>query len=138
MRNPLRFFVEVMRQPAWIAIWVLVLMLVNMASIAWWSQPLAKVIFTTFMISAVLMMVLYSRFGFSKILGLGHALWIPLLIYVVFQIPYAGGWFRTYLIVFSVFTVVSLAFDITDVWQFYKDRMRAWNALRNRRRTPAS
>jgi hypothetical protein len=81
MRNPFRFFLELMRQPVWIPLWVFFLMLVNMASVAFWSEPLAKVIFITFMVSAALMMGLYARFGFSKILGLGHVLWIPLLIY---------------------------------------------------------
>lgn len=125
MRNPFRFFLELMRQPVWIPLWVFFLMLVNMASVAFWSEPLAKVIFITFMVSAALMMGLYARFGFSKILGLGHVLWIPLLIYVVFQIPHADVGFRIYLVVFSVFAVVSLAFDITDVWQYFKRRKPA-------------
>ncbi len=120
MRNPFRFFLELMRQPVWIPLWVFFLMLVNMASVAFWSEPLAKVIFITFMVSAGLMMGLYARFGFSKILGIGHVLWIPLLIYVVSQIPEADVGFRNYLVVFSVFTVVSLAFDITDVWKYFK------------------
>ena len=109
-----------MRPPVWIPLWVFFLMLVNMASVAFWSEPLAKVIFITFMVSAGLMMGLYARFGFSKILGIGHVLWIPLLIYVVSQIPEADVGFRNYLVVFSVFTVVSLAFDITDVWKYFK------------------
>ena len=72
MRNPLKFFVELMRQPAWIPVWVFYLMLINMASVIYWYEPLAKLIFITFMVSAMLMMGLYSRFGFEKVLGLGH------------------------------------------------------------------
>lgn len=122
MRNPFRFFLELMRQPVWIPLWVSFLMLVNMSSVAFWSEPLAKSIFITFMVSAALMMGLYARFGFSKILGLGHVLWIPLLIYVVFQIPRADAGFKTYLVVFSVSVAVSLTFDIIDVWQYLKHR----------------
>lgn len=125
MRNPLRFFIELMRQPVWIPLWVLFLMFVNMASVAFWGEPLAKVIFITFMVSAGLMMGLYARFGFSKILGLGHVLWVPLLVYVVSQIPEADAGFRNYLVVFSIFTAVSLAFDITDVWKHFKHRRPA-------------
>jgi len=122
MNNPFRFFLELMRQPVWIPLWVFLLMLVSMASVAFWSEPLAKVIFITFMVSAALMMGLYARFGFTKILGLGHVLWIPLLIYVVFQIPHADVGFRNYLVVFSVFTGVSLSFDITDMWHYFTHR----------------
>jgi hypothetical protein len=57
-------------------------MLVNVASLLYWSEPLAKIIFVTFMLSAMLMMGLYSKFGFEKILGLGHVLWVPLLAYL--------------------------------------------------------
>ena len=114
-----------MRQPVWIPLWVFFLMLVNMASVAFWSEPLAKAIFITFMLSAALMMGLCACFGFSKILGMGHVLWIPLLIYVAFQIPHADVGFKTYLVVFSVFVAVSLAFDITDVWQYLKHRKPA-------------
>lgn len=32
MRNPFRFFVELMQQPVWIPIWVFYLMVINMAS----------------------------------------------------------------------------------------------------------
>jgi hypothetical protein len=122
MRNPFQFFLELLRQPAWIPLWVFFLMLVNMASVAFWSERLAKAIFITFLVSAALMMGMYARFGFSKILGMGHVLWIPLLIYVAFQIPRAESGFKTYLVVFSVSIAVSLTFDIIDVWQYFKHR----------------
>jgi len=83
MRNPFRFFVELMQQPVWIPIWLFFLMIINLVSLGFWHEPLAKLIFITFMISAMLMMGLYSRFGFEKILGLGHILWVPLLVYVL-------------------------------------------------------
>jgi len=60
MRNPFRFLLELLRQPVWIPLWLSFLMLVNMASVAFWSAPLAKVIFLTFMVSAALMMGLYG------------------------------------------------------------------------------
>ncbi len=122
MKNPFGFFLELVRQPVWIPLWVSFLMLVNMASVAFWSEPLAKVIFITFMVSATLMMGLYACLGFTKILGLGHILWIPLLIYVLIRIPHANFGFRSYLVVFSISVAASLAFDIADVYQFFKHR----------------
>jgi hypothetical protein len=98
MRNPFRFFVELARQPLWIPLWVSLLMLVNSASVAFWSKPPAKLILITFMISSMLMMGLYSRFGFTKILGLGHLLWIPLLLHVLTWLPHASGALQVFLV----------------------------------------
>jgi hypothetical protein len=125
MRNPFRFFIELMQRPAWIPIWVLFQMIANIASVGFWSEPLAKVIFLTFMVSAMLMMGLYSMFGFEKILGMGHVLWIPLLVYVLMEIPIAKDTFKSYLIIFSVTIAISLAFDIVDVWKYFSSRKSA-------------
>ena len=96
MRNPFRFFIELMQPPVWIPIWLLFLMIANVSSLMFWSEPIAKVIFFTFMLSALLMMALYSKYGFEKILGMGHILWIPLLVYVLKKIPEAEGAFIRY------------------------------------------
>ncbi len=122
MRNPFRFFVELMQQPVWIPIWLFFLMIINVASLGFWHEPLAKIIFITFMISAMLMMGLYSQFGFEKILGLGHILWVPLLVYVLIQFPTVETFFKIYLIVLSISIAISLLFDITDVWKYFTNR----------------
>ena len=56
MRNPFGFFVELMRQPLWMPAWVFYLMVINMASVAFWNHPMARLIFITFILSALLMM----------------------------------------------------------------------------------
>jgi len=119
MRNPFRFFVELIQQPIWVSIWLLFLMIVNFASVAFWNELLAKVILITFILSAIFMMGLYSRFGFEKILGLGHILWIPLLVYVLLEIQAAEGAFKIYLIIMSISLTISLVFDIIDVWKYF-------------------
>ncbi|MCH8846458.1 MAG: hypothetical protein IIC11_06960 [Proteobacteria bacterium] len=124
MRNPFRFFTELMQQPIWISLWVVFLMIINVASILFWNEPLAKVIFVTFMLSAIFMMGLYSRFGFEKILGMGHVLWIPLLVYVLMEVQAANDAFKIYLIILSVTFVVSLVFDIVDVWKYFTCRKK--------------
>ena len=125
MRNPLRFFVELVRQPAWIPIWVLFLMIVHVASVSFWHGPVAQLIFANFLMSAMLLMGLYSRFGFEKILGLGHIPWIPMLVYVLTQIPTAEPAFKRYLLVLSVSIAISLVFDTIDVWKYFTQRDRA-------------
>jgi hypothetical protein len=122
MKNPLGFFSELMQQPVWIPVWVSYLMVINLVSVGFWYEPLAKVIFITFMVSAMLMMALYSRFGFERILGLGHVLWVPLLIYILIQIPAAESGFQIYLVVLAVSIAISLAFDAVDVWKYFTRR----------------
>lgn len=124
MRNPLRFFIELLQQPLWVSLWVLFLMLANMASLAFWQEAVARLILMTFLASAMLMMGLYSRYGFTKILGLGHFPWIPLLAYVVTQIPAAEASFKRYLLVLSVSMGMSLVLDTIDVWNYFRSRAR--------------
>lgn len=114
----LLFAHDLLKQPIWIPIWVSALMVVNMISLAFWSEPLAKVIFVTFLLSAMLMMGLYAKFGFERILGLGHVFWIPLLAYLLVHLRQAEGGFATYLLVLSVFIGISLLLDIRDVWKY--------------------
>ncbi len=122
MRNPLGFLTELMQQPIWIPIWVLFLVTVNAASIVFWNKTLAKVIFATFILSVMLMLGLYSWFGFEKILGMGHILMIPLLVYVLREIPSERSPFKIYLIVLSISLIISLLFDIVDVWTYFKSQ----------------
>lgn len=111
-----------MRQPVWIPIWVFYLMVINVVSVGFWGEPLAKLIFISFMISAMLMMGLYSKFGFEKILGLGHILWVPLLVYILTQISSVEDGFKSYLVALSISIAISLAFDIFDVWNYFTNR----------------
>jgi hypothetical protein len=125
MRSPLAFFKDLLKQPPWIPIWVGLLMMINMGSLAFWNEPLARWILGVFMVSAILMMGLYARFGFEKILGLGHFLWIPLLPVVVMAIPSAEGGFRTFLMVWAGATTISLVFDVVDVWKHFRGTSHA-------------
>jgi hypothetical protein len=118
MRNPILFFTDLAKQPLWVSVWVAVLALVNIASLLFWPALLAKVIFVTFMLSALAMMALYSYFGFAKILGIGHIFWIILLPYILLQVAHTDGAFFLYLVMLSVVLTVSLVFDAIDVWKY--------------------
>ncbi|MBP6264030.1 MAG: hypothetical protein KA426_12335 [Nitrospira sp.] len=124
MRSPLGFFIQLTEQPLWVSLWVLFLMLVNMASLAFWQEALARLILMNFLASAMLMMGLYARFGFAKILGLGHLPWVPLLAYLMIQIPAAEASFKHYLQVLSVSMALSLVLDTIDVWTYFSKRTR--------------
>ena len=119
MRNPFLFFSDLAKQSSWVSIWVTILALANIASLVFWPAPLAKLIFITFMLSAMTMMALYSYFGFEKILGIGHVFWIVLLPYILLQIGHVDGGFFVYLVTLSVLLSISLVFDAMDVWKYF-------------------
>ena len=119
MNNPLYFFVELLDRPTWVVIWLGWLMLINLASVLFWRQREARIVFFTFLASAMLMMSLYAVFGFSKILGLGHVLWIPLLVYLLMRVGrVTESRFRAYLWTLVVSNAISLVLDARDVWLF--------------------
>jgi hypothetical protein len=121
MRNPFLFYSDLVKQPLWVSVWVAILALANIASLLFWSAPLAKVIFITFMVSAMTIMALYSYFGFEKILGIGHVFWIFLLPYILLQLVHVDGRFFLYLVTLSVLLTISLVFDAIDVWKYFHD-----------------
>jgi len=123
--NPFHFFKDLMKRPVYEVIWVFYMMVINLYAIRFWDEPLAKTIVIVFMISSVLMMGLYAKFGFTKILGMGHILWIPLAIYIAFSIDGAGGTYSVYLIVLLITISISLVIDIYDVWSYYKEKQKA-------------
>lgn len=122
LKNPLRFFVELGRQRLSIVCWVYYLVVLNFSSAFFWDEPLAKVIFFTFAVSAFTIIALYSLFGFRKIMGVGHIYWVPLVHFLVRQINDAGGRYRAYLIVLTVSIIISLIFDTIDAWKYFTGR----------------
>lgn len=116
MTNPVMFFVELARQPLWIPVWVVLLMMVNLASVLFWEQHLSRIILVIFLVSAVIMMLMFSMVGYQRVLGLAHILWVPLLYFVLREIPVAEGGYKTYLILLAACNGMSLVFDVRDVW----------------------
>lgn len=129
VRNPFRFFIELRHQQLWIVYWVYYLVILNFSSAIFWNKPLAKVIFFTFIISASSIIGLYSRFGFEKIIGLGHIFWVPLLFFLLRQINYSIGKYRIYLIVLTLSIIISLIFDTVDVWNYFTRKKSLRNKL---------
>ena len=118
MRNPFKFFTELMHQRLWIVLWMYYLVLLNFSSALFWDEPLAKVIFFTFIISTLTIIGLYSRFGFEKIISFGHIFWLPLLIFLLPQFLDSHGSYRIYLALLSSSIIIALAFDTVDVWHY--------------------
>ncbi len=80
----------------------------------------AIVTFSIFLISFTLMIGLTHTFGFTRILGMGHFLWIPLVIYLVTQVDFAqlSNFYNLWLTSIIVCNSISLVIDITDVYRY--------------------
>jgi hypothetical protein len=123
------FVLGLLHGPRWILLWVtVVLMGVNMvAPLAFLGTLEAKVVLVTFMMGGMLMMVLTARFGFTRILGLGHILWIPLIVFLFTRwglhpadTP-MGIWLRAVILINGI----SLVMDGIDVVRYARGEREA-------------
>ncbi len=121
MQGFIKFNKGVLRMSWPVKIWLLVLVAANAVAPLFFLQRLeAQAVFAAMMIGATLMSLLTARFGFTRILGLGHILWIPLVGWLAFrlgQIPADdafGMWIRGVMLL----NTVSLVIDGVDVFRY--------------------
>ncbi len=121
MQGFIKFNKGVLRMSWPVKIWLLLLVVANAVVPLLFQQRVeAQAVVVAMMIGATLMSLLTARFGFTRILGLGHILWIPLLGWVALrlgQIPADdafGLWVRGVMFV----NAVSLVIDTADVVRF--------------------
>jgi len=115
------FFHDVMRQPAWLQIWIGWLGAINLSSIFFLKRPEARWALAAIATATLIITGLHAHYGYQRILGLGHVIvWTPLLIYLYrrrrtwWLETISGKW------IILVFTtdLISLAVDYTDVVRF--------------------
>ncbi len=121
MQGFIKFNKGVLRMSWPVKIWLLMLVAANAFVPLFFLQRVeAQAVFAAMMIGGTLMSLLTARFGFTRILGLGHILWVPLLGWLALrlgQIPTDdafGLWVRGAMFV----NAVSLVIDTADVVRF--------------------
>jgi hypothetical protein len=121
MQGFIKFNKGVLRMSWPIKMWLLLLVAANgVGPLFFLDRVESQVVLAAMMIGAMLMSLLTARFGFSRILGLGHILWIPLLGWLAFrlgQIPADdafGMWIRGVIVV----NALSLVIDGVDVFRY--------------------
>ena len=60
-------------------LWLIALVIVNMASLVFIDTIEARVVLGAFVISVIMMTETYRRLGFVRLLGTGHILWVPMV-----------------------------------------------------------
>jgi hypothetical protein len=111
----------VLKLPLAVQVWLGVLMMANaVVPMFFLGHREAQVVLAVFMVSAASMMMLAHVVGFNRLLGLGHVLWIPLLLYLWSRMgghpaaePY-GAWMR----IVMLLNAASLVADAWDVIRY--------------------
>ena len=121
MRGFIRFNQGVMKMPLPWRLWLLLLVSLNaVVPFFFLGRIGAQLVLGAFLISIVLFSVLTARFGFTKIIGLGHAPWIPLVIFLFSGLSAVPGdeLFGIWIRVLLALNVISLVIDAVDVGRY--------------------
>ncbi len=123
MRSFIRFNRGLLGMPLHLQLWVGMLIGANIiAPLFFLGQVEAQVTLAAGLVGMALMSALTGRFGFSRIVGLGHIAWIPLLAFLVSSLSEApattgfGLWLRSVI----VLDAISLVFDAVDVRRYFR------------------
>lgn len=129
----IKFNKGLMLMPMSWQMWLMLLVMVNMLVPFFYLDRLeAQMTLGTMMLSMMLMTAVTQKTGFTRLLGLGHFLWFPMIYFFwtrLSQIPaddFFGIWLRTLMIL----NAGSLLIDVIDVSRYIKgDRLETIKGL---------
>ncbi len=123
MRAFMRFNQGLLAMPLPWRGWVLLLIGANILAPLYFLERMeAQVVLAAGMLGMGLMTALTARFGFSRIIGMGHIAWVPLLGFLWSQLPDVpatdsfGLWLRAVI----VLDATSLVIDAIDATRFFR------------------
>jgi hypothetical protein len=120
------FFKHIAGMPMHWRRWVMALILVNLASVLFLDRVEARWVLAAFAVGGVLQMILFARFGFVRLLGLGHFPWLALILWLLSRLdrladePVLFSW----ILVLMVFNGLSLVIDVADVINYWRGDRR--------------
>ena len=103
-------------------IWNVWLVAVNLTCFYFIGHIEAQVVLGTTLLAVVGQAIIYGRIGFTRILGIGHMLWIPMFVWMATRIESIAAYpeLQSWLVVLAVTNAVSFIIDVTDVTRFAK------------------
>lgn len=117
----IKFNKGVMRAPIYVRLWLMLLIFSNLVVPLFYLHRVeAQVVLGALLASVILMTGLTGLSGFTRLIGLGHIFWLPLLYFLwtrLDQIPsdeVFGGWIR----VLIGLNAISLVIDGVDVLRY--------------------
>ena len=121
MRAFIKFNKGMMRMPIHWQLWIMLLVTFNLIIPLFFLDRLeAQVVVGAIVASMILMTVLTAVSGFTRLLGLGHIFWVPLLYFLWMRLEqnpaddFFGIWMRGLMLV----NAVSLIIDTVDVGRY--------------------
>jgi len=121
MRAFIKFNKGLMKMPVQWQLWLLLLVCVNLIIPLFFIDRLeARLVVGALLGSVLLMTILTAVSGFTRLLGLGHILWFPLLSILwthLDQIP-SGDLFGIWVRALMMLNAVSLVIDAADVIRY--------------------
>ena len=116
MKAFIRFNKGMLKMPLHWQLWLMLLVTANVVTPFFFLHRLeARVVLGTILASMTLMTLLTARFGFTRIVGLGHILWIPMLAFLLTRlggIPAVdafGVWIRALFVLNGLSLVIRIA-----------------------------
>ena len=109
-------------------IWMALLVLVNMVlPLFFLGTPEATVVLVGIMASMSIMLVLFAKFGFVRLLGLGHVPWLFTVPWLWLQLGQTmqNGFFYYWLLSVVVLDSISLVIDAVDVARYAMGKRQA-------------
>ena len=117
----IKFNTGIMRSPTHVRLWLMLLLVFNLVVPLFYLHRVeAQVVLGTFLASALLMTILTGLSGFTRLLGLGHIFWIPLLYFLWTRLGWfpADDLFGIWIRVLIGVNAISLVIDGVDVVRY--------------------
>ena len=114
--------ISILRMPLPWLVWVMLLVAANFLAPLFYIQTLeAQLTIAAVLIGFIIQSYIHSKLGFVRLLGLGHILWIPLVIWLGFRLGDIGleNPFGIWLASLLLINTVSLVIDVIDVIRFF-------------------
>jgi len=117
----IKFNKGLMASPVGVKMWLMFLVFFNLLAPLLLIQHLeAKVTVACLLASMILMTIITRYDGFTRILGVGHIFWVPLIYFLWTRLGQHPGddifgiWMRSVIVV----NTISLVIDVTDVIRY--------------------
>ncbi len=121
MRAFIKLNKGMMKMPIHWQLWLALLVIVNFVIPLFFLNRLeAQVVAGTLLASVILMTGLTALSGYTRLLGLGHILWIPLLYFLWMRLEQnpADDFFGLWLRVLMILNAAALIIDVIDVGRY--------------------
>jgi hypothetical protein len=113
----------IMKMPFPWRLWLMLLVAVNLVvPLFFLDRREAQFVLGALLVSMALMVILTAKFGFTRILGLGHILWLPLILFLWLRLSHitADGFFGLWIRAVLILNTASLELDTVDVTRYIR------------------